>query len=101
MTVLGGTAGFWVYYIWTIGMFFMIGLTAGNLNALAMEPMGHLAGLTASVTGSLGTIGAVALAIPLGLAFDGTPLPLMFGTLLLLGLAFGAVTLLRLTDPAE
>ncbi|SDI45886.1 multidrug effflux MFS transporter [Aliiruegeria lutimaris] len=96
---LGATALFFVYFIWTISMFFMVGLTGGNLNALSMEPMGHLAGLTASVTGSLGTIGAVALAIPLGLAFDGTPLPLMIGSLFLVTTAFGMMLLLRATDP--
>lgn len=92
-------ATFWVYLLWTIGMFFQTGLTGGNLNALAMEPMGHLAGLTASVTGALGTVGAVVLAIPLGLAFDGTSLPLMTGNLVLAGLAFGAMLYLKATDP--
>ncbi len=90
---------FWVYLVWTIGVFFQVGLTGGNLNALAMEPMGHLAGLTASVTGSLGTIGAAMLAIPLGLAFDGTPLPLMVGTFCLSGLALATMLYLRSTEP--
>lgn len=94
----GDTALFWIYFVWTTGMFFQTGLTGGNLNALAMEPMGHLAGLTASVTGSLGTIGAVLLAIPLGLAFDGTPLPLMAGSWVLVLLGFATMMVLRATD---
>ncbi len=96
---LPDAALFWVYLVWIIGMFMQTGLTGGNLNALAMEPMGHLAGLTASVTGSVGTIGAVALAIPLGLAFDGTPLPLMIGSWVLVVLGFASMMLLRATDP--
>ncbi|MDV7141617.1 multidrug effflux MFS transporter [Tropicimonas sp. TH_r6] len=96
--VLPQAVMFWVYLAWNIGMFMQTGLTGGNLNALAMEPMGHLAGLTASVTGAVGTIGAVALAIPLGLAFDGTPLPLMVGSWVLIVLGFAAMLVLRATD---
>jgi DHA1 family bicyclomycin/chloramphenicol resistance-like MFS transporter len=52
-----------------------------------MEPMGHLAGMAASVLGSVGTVIAVLLAVPVGLAFDGTPLPLMAATAILAALA--------------
>ena len=68
------------YLVWTTGVFFMAGLTLGNLNAIALEPMGHVAGMAASVTGALATVAGVALAAPLGLAFDGTPVPLAAGT---------------------
>lgn len=78
--------GFWpdalafpAYIAWTTGVFFMAGLTLGNLNALALEPMGHIAGMAASVSGALATVFAVMLAVPLGLAFDGTPVPLALG----------------------
>ena len=87
-----GELAFAVYVAWTTGVFFQAGLTLGNLNALAMEPMGHLAGLTASVAGSIATVLAVCLAVPIGLMFDGTPRPLMTGTL---ALAIGAFALMR------
>ncbi|MCE6962139.1 MFS transporter [Cereibacter sphaeroides] len=73
---------------WTTSVFFMAGLTLGNLNALAMEPVGHIAGMAASVIGSVATVLAVALAAPLGLAFDGTPLPLMLGVAAFSGVGF-------------
>ena len=38
------------------------GLTLGNLNALAMEPVGHIAGIAASVIGALSTVLAACLA---------------------------------------
>ena len=79
MGTLSGTAFFALYIVWTTTIFFMAGLTVGNLNALGMEPLGHLAGLGASIIGSIGTVAAVVLAIPIGLAFDGTPLPLALG----------------------
>lgn len=92
-------ATFWVYLLWNIGIFFQVGLTVGNLNALAMEPMGHLAGLTASITSSFGTVLSVAIAAPIGLAFDGTPLPLMSGCFLLATAAFATMIYMRRTDP--
>ncbi|MEL6516834.1 MAG: MFS transporter [Pseudomonadota bacterium] len=71
-----------VYVMWTTGVFLMAGLTIGNLNALAMAPMGHMAGLTASIVGSVATMVAVMIAVPIGLAFDGTPRALVLGVLI-------------------
>lgn len=85
--LLSGTPAFAMQVVWCIGLFSMMGLTMGNLNALAMEPVGHIAGLAASVISSLATVGSVALAIPVGLAFDGTSTPLLAGTALLVALA--------------
>ena len=80
-----GYAGAWpevlafpAFLLWSIGVFGMAGLTLGNLNALALEPVGHIAGMAASVTGSIATVLAVTLAAPIGLAFDGTTLPVTF-----------------------
>ncbi len=55
-----------MYLIWTIGVFSMVGLTVGNLNAILMEPLGHIAGLAASVSSSVATVGAVVIAVPVG-----------------------------------
>ena len=74
---------FLLYFIWQSSVFFMIGLMIGNLNALAMQPMGHIAGLAASIIGSISTIIGVMLAIPIGLSFDGTPAPLILGSFIL------------------
>lgn len=85
MTVMFGLilwpawAEFPAYVIWGITLFGMMGLSIGNLNALAMEPLGHIAGLGASVIGAVATVASVILAIPVGLAFDGTPVPLAIG----------------------
>lgn len=78
-----GDVPFALYIIWTTSLFFMVGLVIGNLNALAMEPVGHIAGLASSVIGAVATILGVAIAAPIGLAFDGTPLPLAIATMLL------------------
>ena len=61
-------------------VFFSFGLTLGNLNALAMQPLGHMAGIGAAVIGFLQTVLAVGIAVPVSLAYDGTPLPAVLGT---------------------
>ncbi|MCF6443284.1 multidrug effflux MFS transporter [Nereida sp. MMG025] len=76
------TLAFPVYVIWTTSIFFMAGMTLGNLNAIGMEPLPHIAGFAASLMGGLATIGSVMIAAPIGLAFDGTPLPVAIGILL-------------------
>jgi DHA1 family bicyclomycin/chloramphenicol resistance-like MFS transporter len=95
---LGPGAEFALYVGWTASVFLLVGLTIGNLNALAMEPLGHVAGLAASVVGAVATIGAILVAAPIGLAFDGTPRPVALGVGLCAAGAYGLLRLLR--DPA-
>jgi DHA1 family bicyclomycin/chloramphenicol resistance-like MFS transporter len=78
---------FTAFMVWGVAMFAMMGLTLGNLNALAMEPVGHIAGLAASVISALATVGSVLLAVPVGQAFDGSLLPLMIGVSLFIAAA--------------
>jgi MFS transporter, DHA1 family, multidrug resistance protein len=78
-----------MHMAWTITLFAAMGLQMGNLNALAMEPLGRIAGLGASIITALSTVISVLLAVPVGLAFDGSELPLMLGVLV-----FNAIALL-------
>lgn len=87
--------GFAAYVIWVLSNFFQAGLTIGNLNALGMEEMGHIAGLAASVIAAVATIGAVIIAVPIALQFDGTPLPIAVGTLILASLALWLTTMIK------
>lgn len=87
---------FWLWFFWSVSIFFMAGLTFGNLNALALQPLGHIAGTAASVITAISTILSVIIAAPIGLAFDGTPVPLLAGTVLCSGLAY--VLMRRTTD---
>ena len=77
------------HILWSVGIFAMMGLTMGNLNAMAMEELGHIAGFAASMITALSTVLAVALAVPVGQAFDGSQIPLMVGALVFTGLAWG------------
>ena len=86
---------FSLYFVWQLCVFFMIGLIIGNLNALAMQPMGHIAGLAASIIGSASTIFGVLIAIPIGLSFKNSPDPLIIGTFCLSSLSFLILKLLK------
>ena len=77
--VLQDTIGFAFFVTWIFSLFFMAGMTIGNLTALAMEPVGHIAGTAASVISALATIGSVIFAAILGQFFDGTLFVMIFG----------------------
>jgi MFS transporter, DHA1 family, multidrug resistance protein len=83
------------YMVWTTGVFALAGFTMGNLNAIAMEPMGAIAGLAASVILAVPTVLATVIAAPLGLAFDGTPGPLSLGVLACAVVALAAMPAMR------
>lgn len=71
--------------------FLSLGMLFGNLNALAMEPLGHIAGISASVIGSLSTLTAIPLGTLIGQRYDGTVLPLVSGFFILGLLASGLI----------
>ena len=53
-------------------VFLSVGMLFGNLGALAMEPLGHMAGVGATVVASLSGIVSVPLGAYVGYSFDGT-----------------------------
>ena len=91
-------AEFPIFFFWSTSVFFMAGLVFGNLNALCLEPMGHIAGVAAAVVGATATLIAVIVSTPIGLAFDGTPYPLMISIFLC---SATAMFLMRATRPAR
>jgi DHA1 family bicyclomycin/chloramphenicol resistance-like MFS transporter len=60
----------------TMGSFGLIGANAG---ALAMEPMGHVAGTASSLQGVITTVGGALIGFAVGQHFDGTTLPFLIG----------------------
>jgi DHA1 family bicyclomycin/chloramphenicol resistance-like MFS transporter len=59
--------------------FFCIGFMFGNLRALAMEPVGHIAGIGAAITGLISTLMAVPISTFIGRFIEETTLPLFIG----------------------
>jgi DHA1 family bicyclomycin/chloramphenicol resistance-like MFS transporter len=83
------------HVLWSITVFAMMGLTQGNLSALAMEDLGHIAGFAASMMTALSTVMASLLAVPVGLAFNGTQIPLMLAVAVFSTLALALVSTVR------
>ncbi|MCY4384548.1 MAG: multidrug effflux MFS transporter [Nitrospinae bacterium] len=73
----GGLPPFWLFMTCLLVIFLCIGLLFGNLNALAMEPLGHIAGVGAGVVASLSTFISVPFGALVGHSFDGTIYALM------------------------
>lgn len=87
-----GNPPFWMLMSYFVVLLFCMGLLLGNVNALAMKPLGHIAGIGASVVGFLSTIVSVCLGVLIGTRYDGTILPLVAG-ISILGL--GAYVVMR------
>lgn len=62
--------------------FFAVGVLFGNLNAMAMRPLGQVAGLGTSLIASGSSLVATLFAIGMGHFYDGTPYNLASGFLL-------------------
>ena len=88
-TEISDTVYFACFVVWQFSLFSLAGLTLGNLNAMALEPLGHIAGLAASLLGGISTVFAMLFAVPIGLAFDGTPRPAAIGVFCLTVVALG------------
>lgn len=71
--------GFVIYCLLT---FFCIGILFGNLNALAMEPLGHIAGIGSAVVGAGSTIISLVLGTIIGQAIGADVMPMLLGFLL-------------------
>lgn len=89
------------YIFWQWGVMFQGGLTVANLNAIAMEPMGHIAGTAASVIGAVSTVLGAALASPIGVLFDGTPMVLVATVLVASVLASVMMQYMRRAEVAQ
>jgi DHA1 family bicyclomycin/chloramphenicol resistance-like MFS transporter len=68
-----------LFIIFTSLSFFAIGLVGPNSTALAMEPMGHMAGAAAAANGFAGTTVAGFLGGVIGRFYDGTTTPIVTG----------------------
>jgi DHA1 family bicyclomycin/chloramphenicol resistance-like MFS transporter len=79
--------------LWTLGVylfmtFFCCGILFGNYNAMAMEPVGHIAGMAAAISGTVSSLVALLVGGWIGQQYDGTILPLVYGYLGMSILAF-------------
>ncbi len=73
----GGTLPLAVFMVWACITFFMMGFLFGNFNAIALEPLGHIAGIGAAIVGSLSTFLSMGLGWFIGQSYNQTLLPFL------------------------
>ena len=81
--------------------FFNVGFLFGNLRALAMEPLGHIAGIGAAINGFIATVMAVPIANYIGSFIKTSVLPLFIGFSIFGILSFLVFIILRKIPPIE
>lgn len=86
--LLDGVPPLWLFLCLGMLIFFSMGLLFGNMNALAMEPLGNMAGIASSVTASLSSLIAVVLSVLVGTFYNFTVIPLAAGYVIFTGVAF-------------
>ena len=76
---MGGRAPLWLMMVFFAPSFFCMGILFGNLSAVAMEPLKHMAGIGAAIIGSLSNFISSCLGAIVGRCYDGSTLPLASG----------------------
>ena len=84
-----------LYMAWLLATFSCMGFLFGNMNALAMEHLGHIAGLGAAFVGSVSTLIALPIGLAIGQVFDGGVSFLIVG---FAGLTLGGLLIIRVTE---
>src|ERR1700689_1471553 len=74
-----GLESLWTFVILQSTTMACLGLTASNFGAMAMEPVGAVAGIGASLQGFIATFGGAVVGALIGRRFNGTTLPLATG----------------------
>ncbi|MEM8987128.1 MAG: multidrug effflux MFS transporter [Pseudomonadota bacterium] len=92
---MAGFDGLWVFFPLMACTFFLFSLIGANFNALAMEPLGDIAGTAAAAYGFVTTILSGVLGAVVARGFDGTTTPLLIGFTIL---SFVALAIVFVTE---
>jgi DHA1 family bicyclomycin/chloramphenicol resistance-like MFS transporter len=69
--------------------FFFVGILFGNINALAMEPLGQVAGVGAAILGAISSVIAVVIALFVDMFLQDTLVPIGIGFVLACAITMG------------
>lgn len=78
----GQNPSVWVLMLFLGIQFFSVGFLFGNLRSMAMEPLGHIAGIGAAITGFMATLMSVPISAWIGVYVKDSALPLFIGFLI-------------------
>jgi DHA1 family bicyclomycin/chloramphenicol resistance-like MFS transporter len=98
MIARSGLETLWSYMIIQSLSLACIGLCGANFGAMAMAPVGHVAGTASSVQGFISSLGAVAVGSAIGQSYDGTTYPLAVGYL---SIGLGALAIIYLVEGGQ
>lgn len=87
--------GLWILITFLAMQFFTLGFIFGNLRAIAMEPIGHIAGIGAAITGFISTMISIPIATYIGSFIGDTILPLFVGFLVCGSISLGIFMVMR------
>jgi DHA1 family bicyclomycin/chloramphenicol resistance-like MFS transporter len=76
---LSGHETIWTFAVLQALTMFCFGLIVGNFGAMAMEPMGHIAGTASSAQGFISTTFGASLGFLIGQQFNGSAAPMTIG----------------------
>lgn len=85
----------WMFMVYASVLFFAFGLIFGNVNAMAMEPMGHVAGIASAVIGAVSSVISMAIGTTIGQLYNNTLIPVTTGFLVM---AILALLLMQFAD---
>jgi DHA1 family bicyclomycin/chloramphenicol resistance-like MFS transporter len=86
--IYDGIPPLWQFVSVLFCAFFCIGILFGNINSMAMQPLGSMAGLGAAIIGSMSSLFSVPTAVFVGSFIDDTITPVAIGFVV-----FGALSL--------
>lgn len=89
-TTAGG-GGLWPFIVYAAVLYAAMGVMFGNLNAIAMEPMGHIAGIASAVIGAVSSVISITIGTLIGQMYDGTLQPVTLGFLAMGTLSLAAI----------
>jgi DHA1 family bicyclomycin/chloramphenicol resistance-like MFS transporter len=77
-----------MFLAYAVIVFFCFGLIHGNLNALAMEPMGQIAGLASAIIGASSSVISMSIGAVIGQSYNDTLIPMAVGFAVLFSIGF-------------
>lgn len=79
LVAAAGYEALWTFIGLQAATMFFFGLIPGNFGALAMQPLGHIAGTASSAQGLVSTVGGALMGFFIGRHYDGTTVPMSLG----------------------
>lgn len=74
----------WSFMLYAALVYFCLGILFGNMHSMAMEQVGHVAGVAAAVVGCVGTLIATVIGAFIGSFYNDSVMPIVLGLVILM-----------------